>query len=1364
MSVNWSSIKNYEEFESLIRTLLLFEDPTIVPLGREGVDAGQDARSKDGHVVFQFKHHHSNSTNQVIKDAKAELKKISKYRQKTHSNYKFWKDVEEWRMITNLSLNPWDDQKWKEQIVPLFKNIGLNAIYCESSHIETFLIKHPEVHKAYFENETRTFLSLPEIQSKFIEDDLFLHRNSLSEFVGRLKALETISHFLSSDKKIALIMGPGGIGKTRFLLEAGYRTMDKFQYQVLWANNENLSNNTNWFDSIVQSKPTLLIVDEPENENVLRILLEQIGYRNSRSNNWKIAICARSQKDPVIRYLESPRITRHVYRITLEPLSDCEAESLTERLIETSSLGPEPKSWKESAAKLIARNFEGFPIWINLAVSILETHKNLSSVPEKAIDLCEHYLQEVYSNQDKYEQDDIRSTLSIISLMESLYRTDSSHLARIQEELSFEDSDRLEIMLSDLVTRRVLVERGAYKRILMLKPDVVRDHLVRQWLLMPNPGGDGENRLSQKAKKILKAIVLRISDKSVTQTDSLILHSIFRLEFVMTFKNEPCLFSNHFFTEISNILPEMSASAKLTAINSIEEVATYAPNGSLRFATDIFESSTTPEKVKGIFKETVITHTKIQQELVDLIYNSLLGADSTDDMKAGIDLLCEIADIEALNKVQNTRRGRQANDSIQRIIEGGAQIRSDYSEIAVEKFNEILEGIVDRSPTVGEGRVLTKLFGTLTSHKTQQYWGEGRIIAIRTVFPLEDERRRSIRTKLVSSIRVKLESSTEVELNLLLWGLVDSFHSDAVRYQNRIKYELSEEYIAAEKEKKQQTQDGVERIEIDHKLPDSILDNHSEIIKRLDVEIIENMQWIANLSDIRVLPIKELRSTRDIWQWHLNHDEDKERLLICENLEQQYLANSSAKEFEFIEKDRYKFNIEEGAEKKAREILESDKDTINLFINRSFEFYGDNMANVIGPIFYYFGKIGYENKELLDFISSEIARNEIDVHSRLAIRAASSVVDSLRAKDLKQANKLIRMLVEQSGSDEISIALIVDLYASPHGYRNSKISDAELKYLRSLEGLFSKNEKHDLYVACISWSVDFEFHNYQELISRNIQNAPSNEINERACHHLISGVYWWAKDLETIHDNFNTWLLDQLFKSPSVLHGQLLDNYEIEGILTKTGKAPLSWLHQTLKSRAEKETSIKGFTAIRGDIEFSSLVVAIENGNNDDEQIIGTIISLFELFKSSGTVGYYLPKIMYSLDRGGVLIPSEYANFTIKNADFVELPAWIDLCSCYEINSVAWRTMSRSLFEISKRFSKNKRSYLYKSMIDEGLQVYSFEPGVVPPKFYIDVENARKYAENEDGQVFLEFWEWYLQRSERKLQIQEEEAKEARGE
>src|SRR5262249_3914981 len=148
----------------------------------------------------------------------------------------------------------------------------------------------------------------------------FLQRAEPTGFFGRQIELTAVHDFLISDAQFLVIHGAGGVGKTRLLLEASQIIAIESEWQGLLANTATMLSLSSWFRAIVPERPTLLLVDEPETEELLRLLTEQLGGGVGRAGRWKVAIAVRSPKDPVLRFLSSPRMERRVKILPLDPL------------------------------------------------------------------------------------------------------------------------------------------------------------------------------------------------------------------------------------------------------------------------------------------------------------------------------------------------------------------------------------------------------------------------------------------------------------------------------------------------------------------------------------------------------------------------------------------------------------------------------------------------------------------------------------------------------------------------------------------------------------------------------------------------------------------------------------------------------------------------------------------------------------------------------------------------------------------------------------------------------------------------------------------------------------------------------------
>ena len=345
---NWGAITSGATFEALAATLVFFEDPKAVPFGRRGSDGGQDVRSGDGTCVFQAKHHESPWAAKAIADAKQEATKIARYREPGHERYEQWQGVTHWRLVTNTLFNPTDQQRWDHEVVPVFRSQGLIAEYWGRSQLDALLDKHPEIDRPFFQNETRVFLTLPEAREQVASQEPFLKRSSPMPLVGRRDELHQVDRFMLSDSKFLVIHGAGGVGKTRLLIEAGEQVASTGRWHVLWANAATMLSSGTWFSGIVPERPTLLLVDEPDDEQLMKILDEQ---QSSRAANWKVAIAVRSPKDPVMRWLGGSRTRKRVHKISLDVLRPNEAEQMCKDLLSSGPLGARGDEWCREVAR-----------------------------------------------------------------------------------------------------------------------------------------------------------------------------------------------------------------------------------------------------------------------------------------------------------------------------------------------------------------------------------------------------------------------------------------------------------------------------------------------------------------------------------------------------------------------------------------------------------------------------------------------------------------------------------------------------------------------------------------------------------------------------------------------------------------------------------------------------------------------------------------------------------------------------------------------------------------------------------------------------------------------------------------------------
>ncbi len=151
---NWGIIRSGPTFEALVSMLVFYKDPEARLFGRRGKDGGQDVRSGDGLIVYQAKFHFDENPSHAFNDAKSELKKILSYQTVGHVRYEQWLNVTHWRLVTNVMFNTTDEQRWTDEIVPLFAAEGLTAVYWTIPYLNGLLANYPEIQRMFFEVST----------------------------------------------------------------------------------------------------------------------------------------------------------------------------------------------------------------------------------------------------------------------------------------------------------------------------------------------------------------------------------------------------------------------------------------------------------------------------------------------------------------------------------------------------------------------------------------------------------------------------------------------------------------------------------------------------------------------------------------------------------------------------------------------------------------------------------------------------------------------------------------------------------------------------------------------------------------------------------------------------------------------------------------------------------------------------------------------------------------------------------------------------------------------------------------------------------------------------------------------------------
>ena len=483
-----------------------------------------------------------------------------------------------------------------------------------------------------------------------------------------------------------------------------------------------------WFEGVVPERPTLLLVDEPEDESLLKVLAEQLGGRNGRISKWKVAVAVRSPKDPVLRFLFGPRMKQSVTELPVDKLPDADAVDMCARLLSTGKLKAVPEAQRLQAARDLSKRFSQHPVWLTLAVQHLEDRGDLSQVPASAKQLADDYLLEIGTHQSDVAPEVIRELLRWVALVGKVNREDQGILEHIGKASGAGSVTEVLSRLASLVKRRVLVQRGAKDRLVELKPDVLRDHVLLTWLSTDVGFGTPPVVASDSAKELVEAVREPLVRSSLDRLGRSVLVSLARTEFLLDLGGHKVEILGPFFGRLKAAVPTMTASQRVNLAEVLESVAIPKPLHAVSLIGELRTSPAQDERLEGTFGDRVITHADVVLSLAWPLAHAAMGA-RTDDVKEEVlRELCAVVGAEL--RVAPTLKyglpndGKRGTSLLTRVLEGGPQYWGDFDAVARKLALEILDALSSRAPTDDDLALLKALVQPAMAVERRQTWSD----------------------------------------------------------------------------------------------------------------------------------------------------------------------------------------------------------------------------------------------------------------------------------------------------------------------------------------------------------------------------------------------------------------------------------------------------------------------------------------------------------------------------------------------------------------------------------------------------------------------------------------------------------------
>lgn len=1328
MTRNWGKVGTGEAFEALVTTLIFFEDSCARLFGARGADGGQDARSGDGETVFQAKHHVKPTASKAVADAKREAEKIAKYRAVGHSRSGEWASVQHWILVTNASFGPTDEATWQAEVVPEFLKLGLTAKYWEEATLDGYLDKHPEVDRSFFENETRVFLSPPEARLQVADDDPFIRRADLAPYVGRQSELAELDAFLLGSKRYLQVHAAGGIGKTRFVLEVACRIAAKGDWQVLWANVHSMASSSKWFDAIVPERPTLLVVDDPDDESLMQRIKEQIGRRGGRAQQWKVAIAVRSTNDPILQALRHPGFKRWMDELMLTPLPTAECEEMCRKLLESGRLAELDSTWRDETSKVLARRFDGYPIWLSLAVHLLEEEGSLAKLPTTASGLCQRYLDEALKNGKA----DLLQLVRWVALLGPINRQDEPELQHLAERAGYTELSEVHEALKRLVSGRLLRKWGAHDRLVDVKPDVLRDFILRGWFCEERDYGERRYVPSEAAKALSAELSKSLSDGSAGRREERVLAALARVDFLLRYEEDPADLSTSLFGALNAALPSMTPRQRTAMIEKISAVGPYYPEAVVQILRRLRLERATDETVEFFGRTRTYSQADVVLALAYAHHRVGRGMLTDEQGRQVFEELYALAleekRIAPALPYGLPNDGKRAESVIRNLLEGGPSYCREFGEVAAEVVLGELGNHGKDAFQSDRLLALQAIVKPLCDVQRHQTWSEGFTIQMRTQLLFEGHANRKGAAKVLPRIRAIIEldgSPVYDEARVVLWDML----TDAHRQANFAKGQLA--------------------------------DDETEAIAELNTYLLDDLKWVQAVLDQRTVSPRELRAAREIWHWHFEFGTDEEPGALATQLEAKYMADPVVQLFEDLTNWDHPDETRRKIDGKASELAEAGTAAIQEFLTRAAQYLGNEDMRRVFSVANSLGRLAATHKSVRSFFVDGFRDYQHGGAAyQFVIAGIADWVASRRRETSDSAAQLVKDLLEAAIPVK-QVHLLKVLYLANYCHDELLLnSGSEMDLVRAQRSLFVESKCVKDYVACTLWGLRHDWVGLKANLERACEGA-SREVRGDVTAQLVKRLHEILASgaSSTLPSDLLEWFWNQVVETHDLGRLDHEGQWYLGEIVKALGKVPMPRLVDAVRRRAAWHEQA-GWLGYDPPAKLIALVEPIATANVGQPEIQRAVGELVAVLGESALMEQWLPKLLARVDPQGLEVPRRLAAL-IETQDDPENVAKLVKAACYYgVGTPSWRHIAREAFKGAQTMQNDKRVHVYYSSSETGNRSYGGTAGTVAQFFVDAVEAANRGLQDEEERDFVPFWEWRKQKADSEFRHEQEKLKE----
>jgi len=400
-------------------------------------------------------------------------------------------------------------------------------------------------------------------------------------------------------------------------------------------------------------------------------------------------LTTRAQKGPILEALAKVKAIS-ADEIELLPLNKDAAEHLVIDLLNADpNLNQQNEDKKREVVEYLSKMANRNPVWITIAVQVLGRGGKLADLPNDSEGIARRYVDELVANTPLKlcTPQQVDQTVKWMALCGEIDIENRATVTFVASRIPFATPAQFTEALQTLVTQRFAVRRGVKRNLMSIRPDVIREFVVRDWL---STKVDGKRIPSPSAEELLKMLI-EIKEGETIPPLAEVLETIAVLEFSQSLGGDDFDVLSPLITKLMNVAEEGSTSDQERVVSLVHPFAFARLVEIVELSKTIRIHPCNDEVIKTKFYgEQILQYKNVVFSLPWMLFNIAPYARSDAETKLLYGEMLALCKYECQISDLQKNSGKRAKDLLPRLFEGGKNYITSYATAAYDFATSLL--------------------------------------------------------------------------------------------------------------------------------------------------------------------------------------------------------------------------------------------------------------------------------------------------------------------------------------------------------------------------------------------------------------------------------------------------------------------------------------------------------------------------------------------------------------------------------------------------------------------------------------------------------------------------------------------------